>query len=361
MKRTFCLPLIFILLQSCSKTEPEAESKIYFPPIGSDTWESTSPASLGWNTEEIPALLDLLETNKTRAFILLKDGKIVMEEYFGNNLTGTLPFSKSTLWYWASAGKTLTSFTVGKAQEDGFLNITDKTSDYLGAGWSSLTPQQESLITIRHQLTMTTGLDDGVNDNHSFLPQDLIYKQDAGTRWAYHNGPYTLLEQVVANATSMDFDAYFKSVLRDKTGMDGTWIWTDNDHVYYSTARSMARFGLLILNNCKWGSEAIMTDSQYINQMISTSQNLNKSYGYLFWLNGKESFMIPESQLVFQGSVTPNGPDDMYSGIGKNGQYVSIVPSQKLVLIRMGEDPESVPVPFLFLDDIWKQLNLIIR
>lgn len=334
---------------------------MYFPPIGSGTWESTTPESLGWNTAEIPALLELLESNKTRAFILLKDGKIVFEEYFGNNLTGSLPFSVNTLWYWASAGKTLTAFTIGKAQEDGFLNISDKTSDYLGSGWSSLTPQQESLITIRHQLTMTTGLDDGVTDNHSFLPQDLIYKQDAGSRWAYHNGPYTLLESVVANASSMDFDTYFNSVLRDKTGMDGAWIWTDNDHVYYSTARSMARFGLLMLNNCKWESEAIMTNSQFVTEMISTSQDLNKSYGYLFWLNGKESFMIPGSQLVIQGSITPNGPDDMYSGIGKNGQYVSIVPSEKLVLVRMGEDPTSVPVPFLFLDDIWEKLNLIIR
>jgi hypothetical protein len=51
----------------------------------------------------------------------------------------------------------------------------------------------------------------------------------------------------------------------------------------------------------------------------------------------------------------------MFSGIGKNGQYVSIIPSKRMVLVRMGEDPTSVPVPFLFLDDIWKQLNLIIK
>jgi CubicO group peptidase (beta-lactamase class C family) len=361
MKRIFILVLMLILLQSCRKEVPVENSTMYFPPSGSDAWESVTPASLGWNTSEIPALLDLLETNKTRAFILLKDGKIVMEEYFGNNLAGTLPFDKNTFWYWASAGKTLTAFTVGKAMEDRFLDITDKTSDFLGEGWTSLTSEKESLITVRHQLTMTTGLDDGVTDNHSFLPQDLIYKRDAGTRWAYHNGPYTLLESVVTNATAMDFDAYFSSTLRNKIGMDGSWIWTGNDHVYYSTARSMARFGLLMLNNGKWADEAIMTNSVYFNEMINTSQNLNKSYGYLFWLNGKESFMLPESQLVIPGSVSPNGPPDMYSGIGKNGQYVSIIPSEKMVLIRMGEDPLSVPVPFLFLDDIWEQLNLIIK
>jgi hypothetical protein len=95
--------------------------------------------------------------------------------------------------------------------------------------------------------------------------------------------------------------------------------------------------------------------------MINVSQNLNKSYGYLFWLNGKESFMVPESQAVFPGSVSPAGPADMFSGIGKNGQYVSIIPSMKMVMIRMGEEPTSVDVPFLFLDDIWEKLNPIIK
>ena len=95
--------------------------------------------------------------------------------------------------------------------------------------------------------------------------------------------------------------------------------------------------------------------------MITPSQNINKSYGYLWWLNGKASFMIPESQVVFPGSITPNGPVDMYSGMGKNGQYVSIIPSKKIVLVRMGEDPSSVSVPFLFLDNIWAKLKLIIK
>jgi CubicO group peptidase (beta-lactamase class C family) len=349
------------LISACKKDNSAPVAQIYFPPVGADTWESVSASSLGWNTTELPALLDILKTNGTRAFIVLKDGKIVIEEYFGNNLAGTASFNKASSWYWASAGKTLTSFTVGKAQEEAYLKITDKTSDYLGSGWTSLTPQKESLITIRHQLTMTTGLDDGVADNHSFLPVDLIYKADAGTRWAYHNGPYTLLEKVVSNAVGQDFDIYFNSTLRDKIGMDGQWIWSSSDHVYYSTARSMARFGLLMLSKGKWGDLPVLSDNAYFTAMITPSQNMNNSYGYLWWLNGKASFMAPESQLVIPGSPTPNGPDDMYSGMGKNGQYVSIIPSKNLVLIRMGEDPSSVAVPFLFLDSIWGKLKLIIK
>jgi CubicO group peptidase (beta-lactamase class C family) len=361
MARSIILLTLISLISGCTKDNGTVDVPLYFPPSGSEIWETTSPSSLGWNTSEIPALLDLLKINGTRAFILLKDGRIVIEEYFGNNLAGTVLFNRNSNWYWASAGKTLTAFIVGKAQEDGFLKISDKSSTYLGTGWTSLSLQKESLITIRHQLTMTTGLDDGVADNHSFLAKDLVYKADAGTRWAYHNGPYTLLEKVVETAAGKGFDLYFNSVLRDRIGMDGSWIWTDNDHVFYSTARSMARFGLLMLNRGKWGNETVMNNSAYMNEMVTSSQNINKSYGYLWWLNGKESFMLPESQLLFTGSCTPNGPDDMFSGMGKNGQYVSVIPSKNMVLIRMGEDPSGVPVPFLFLDKIWEKLDLIIK
>lgn len=365
MKSNILAFILFFSISACKETEPapnpENSGVSYFPPINLVEWETTSPQSIGWNTDGIPDLLKLLEDNGTRAFLVLKDGKLVMEEYFGKNILGLSAFNRESVWYWASAGKTLTSFMVGKAQEDGFLKIQDKTSDYLGAGWTSLTSDQEAKITVRHQLTMTTGLDDGVVNSHGIDPVDLVFKADPGTRWAYHNGPYTLLEQVVAKATEQEFDDYFNAELRDKIGMDGFWQWVDNDHVYFSTARSMARFGLLILNKGTWNKTQILKDPIYFNEMVNTSQQLNKGYGYLWWLNGKESFMIPETQMVFKGSISPAGPPDMISGIGKNGQYVCIIPSKKMVLVRMGENPESVQVPFLFLDDIWEKLNTIIN
>ena len=106
---------------------------------------------------------------------MLKDGKIAIEKYFGT-------FTKDSLWYWASAGKTLTAFLVGQAQEDGLLSIGDSTSKYLGVGWPGLTPEQERKITIRHQLTMTTGLDDGLEDNHCTLDSCLQFLAEPGTR-----------------------------------------------------------------------------------------------------------------------------------------------------------------------------------
>ena len=68
---------------------------------------------------------------------------------------------------------------------------------------------------------MTSGLDDiRANDTSA---SSLVYKADAGTRWAYHNTPYTLLERAVENATGQDYNTYFNTVLQNKIGMTGYW------------------------------------------------------------------------------------------------------------------------------------------
>ena len=83
--------------------------------------------------------------------------------------------------------------------------------------------------------------------------------------------------------------------------MDGLFVYNGYGNIFSSTARSMARFGLLIQNHGNWNGNQIMTDTNYFNQMISTSQSLNNSYGYLWWLNGKSSYRLPVSQTVFFG------------------------------------------------------------
>ncbi len=251
-----------------------------------------------------------MELNSYNAFILLKDGKIVLEKYFET-------FSQDSIWYWASAGKTITSFLVGKAQEEGYLSINDTASKYLGQGWTSCTNAQESKITIRNQLTMTSGLDDGVPDDDCTADTCLKYLADAGTRWSYHNAPYTLLHGVLEDATNTTINNYTQTKLKNRIGMTGAWLPSGSNVVYYSKARSMARFGLLISNNSIWGTDTIMKDPIYKSQMINTSQQINKSYGYLWWLNGKSSYMLPTLQNIFPGSYAPEAPTDMYSALGK--------------------------------------------
>lgn len=326
---------------------------LYFPPLNNAApWDTASPASLGWCLNEIDTLYNYLQEQDTKGFIVLKDGKMVLEKYFGT-------FTKDSLWYWASAGKTITSFLVGQAQEEGYLSINDTSSKYLGAGWTNCTAAQESNITIRHQLTMTTGLDDGVPDNHCTIDSCLNYLAEPDTRWAYHNAPYTLLESILTNATGTSINAYTQSVLKAKTGMTGSWFFVGYDNVFFSKVRSMARFGLLIQNNCIWNTDTLLHDNTYVSQMTNTSQNLNESYGYLWWLNGKPTYMLPTLQFVFQGSYAPDAPADMFSGLGKNGQIVSISKSKGLVVVRMGNQVSGAEVTTELCNGIWKRLNAI--
>lgn len=353
---------LLIIFSACTKSDPVTPpvtpptTTLYFPPTSGTTWETTTPTSLGWNETELNNLYTYLQQKNTKAFIILKNGKIVAEKYFGT-------FTADSLWYWASAGKTMTGMLVGIAQKEGLLSINDKSSKFLGNGWTSLPVAKEDLITIKNQLTMTTGLDDNVQpDNDCTSPACLQYKADAGNRWAYHNAPYTLLDKVVEAASGKTYNAYFQEKIRDRIGMNGAWIKTGFNNVYYSNPRSMARFGLLMLNKGKWDQTSILSDSTYFNAQTNTSQNFNLSYGYLTWLNGKASHMLPTLQAVFPGFMTPNAPSDMYAALGKNDQKVYVVPSQQLVVIRMGDSAGNVQLAVSSFDnELWGYLKTIIK
>ncbi|MBM3172096.1 MAG: serine hydrolase [Bacteroidetes bacterium] len=117
---------------------------MYFPPQ-TGTWDTRNPADLGWCQENIDSLNAFLAANNSKGFLLLDKGKIALEWYYGN-------FTKDSLWYWASAGKTLTAMLVGIAQQEGYLALSDSSSQYLGTGWTSAPASKEGLITVRNQL-----------------------------------------------------------------------------------------------------------------------------------------------------------------------------------------------------------------
>lgn len=339
--------LLFLLLVNFQLVKSQS---LYFPPNMGSTWETMDPAELGWCEPNIQSLYSYLDQTNSKAFIVLKDGKIVLEKYFGT-------FTKDSLWVWNSAGKTLTAFTVGIAQNEGFLSIDDTTSQYLGTGWTSLNPDQEEKITIRHQLSMTTGLNETQFD--CLTPSCLSYVTDAGTRWAYHNSPYTLLDEVISNATGQTLNAFVTQKIKNPIGMNGLYVQIGNNNVFVSNARSMARFGLLLLADGNWNGTPILNDPTYFQEMTNSSQQINPSYGYLTWLNGKSSFMIPQVQFSFNGSILPNAPEDVFAAIGKNGQIINVQPSENLVFIRMGNADGNSLVSNQYNDTIWQKINLL--
>lgn len=347
--------IAFTLCFSCSSEDPTTETEptndaIYFPPINSNTWDTKSISDLNWNENELQPLLDFLEEKNTKSFIVLHNGKIVIEEYMNGH-------DNDNLWYWASAGKTLTTAISGIAQDQGLININHKVSDYLGAGWTSASLEKENLMTCKNLLSMNSGLDDSLGDNVS--KENLQYKADAGSRWAYHN-VYVKMQDVIAEASNMTWTNYFNTQLKDKIGMNGTWLQNGDFSVYWSNTRSMARFGLMIYAKGMWKNTEIVPET-FLNEATNTSQDINKSYGYLWWLNGKDSFHLPGSQAEFQGKLIPNAPNDMYAALGKNDQKIYVVPSKKLVIVRMGNSADNVNFALSSFDnDLWGKINDLI-
>ncbi len=342
--------MVLLLFFSLCYLGAPAQENIYFPPP-QGTWEKQGPEELGWCTDSLQALYNYLESNDTRAFLVLKDGRIVLEEYFYS-------FQPDSVWYWASAGKTLTAFLTGLAQEQGFLSVDDPTSEYLG-DWTMATREQQDSITIWHQLTMTTGLDDSVDDLNCTDKACLKYLAEPGTRWSYHNAPYALIGDLIEEATGLNYNRYTRNALLNPIGGTGAWLRLDYNRVFFSRPRTMARFGLLMLARGEWDSQVIMNDGQYFDQMITPSQDINPAYGYLWWLNGQKSIMVPGIQQAFNQALCPPAPDDMIAAMGKNSQLLNVVPSKGLVVVRMGESPSNAPVPYDLQDGIWEYLNQI--
>ena len=323
---------------------------LYFPPLAGGEWARLEPEELGWCSDKVDSLIQFAGERNSKAFIILKDGKIVVEEYFGT-------FAQDSLWYWASAGKSLMGAMIGLAQQDGYLSIEDPTSGYLGEGWTACPPDEEQRITIRHQISMSTGLDDSVEPPGSvvncFDPDCFQCIAEPGERWAYHNSAYRIVQDVMEEATGVNKNIYTRTRLGNRIGMDGFWF----NYIYYSRARDMARFGLFTLARGNWNGEAILSDTAYFNAMTHSSQQANPSYGYLWWLNGQSSYMLPGLQFSFGGSLIPEAPADLVAALGKDDQKIYVAPSLGLVVVRQGESAGGVaPAASSFDNQLWLRL-----
>jgi CubicO group peptidase (beta-lactamase class C family) len=337
--------ILFALMAKLGKSQ-----SLYFPPITGNTWDTISLQTLGWCPDKVDSLISYVGRTNAKAFIILKNGKIALEKYYGT-------FTVDSVHAWNSAGKSLTSMLTGIAQQKGLFTINDTVSTILGNGWTSCTNAQERQITIRNLITMTSGLNDaptGTCTNPDATPACLQYLTAPYTRWAYHTGAYRKMEDVIATAAGVTYTNFTNTSIGSAIGMNGLWV----NYVFYSKTRDAARFGLLALNKGVWNNDTILHDTAYFHAMTNTSQSFNLSYGYLWWLNGKSSYMSPGTQIVFNQMLIPNAPPDMFAALGKNDQKIYVVPSQNMVVVRMGNSSYGVAEALSpFDNELWGYID----
>jgi CubicO group peptidase (beta-lactamase class C family) len=332
---------------------------LYFPDDA--RWETVPAAAVGIDQEGLEKAIDFAMERKSSSIIVLHRGRILAERHtdvknptfrYRSMLHGKTK-SGQVIEDVASVQKSVTSILVGLAMEKQLLQLTDAVSKHLGVGWSNASAKQESAITVRHLVTMTSGLNDSLH-----------FAAPAGSTWKYNSTAYGKSLDVVSAAAKMSPNALTELWLTGPLGMqDSKWITrrsllkkTDatNSHGLTTSARDLARFGLMMLANGHWHQQSIVNNQDYLKQATSSSQLLNPAYGYLWWLNG-HSFALRGPRKV-AGPLIPDAPTDLYAALGALGRKCYVVPSRQLVVVRLGDDPETAGAP-KFDEELWRLLK----
>lgn len=322
----------------------------YWPSL--TKWDSVEPAAAGFDPHALDAALAAGMADRSTDILVLRSGRIVAERY----APGSDAERKQQI---ASAAKSMVSVLIGVCLDQGKIRSVDQSAADFIAPWRG-TPKAQ--ITIRHLLTMTSGLDDrglalrGVAGDQFAINSAAPQMAAPGARWAYQTAIFHLLYHVVAHAAGEPFEAFAARNLTGPLGMQHTdWVTNVGQGAsgpvtnYYTAAcsgRDLARFGLFALRGGRWAGKQVVSTS-YLKQATSPSQDLNPAYGFLWWENAKPGFGAAEAvrgsaELRFDGS-----PKDTFAALGAGGQVVLVVPSLDLVVVRQGQAPGPRMLPTL--------------
>jgi CubicO group peptidase (beta-lactamase class C family) len=281
----------------------------------------------------------------TKAVVIVHDGRIVAERY----APGYGPETPILGW---SMTKSVTNALIGILVREGKVSVTEPAPV---AAWSAPTDPHHS-ISIDNLLRMTSGLKFGQSLTQNwktafdptaqmvFATPDMAAVAERasvgpapGAMWRYSNGNTMLLSRIVRNAAGGDAASVLRfahTELFDKLGMTRPTLEFDAvgtplgaTHMW-APARDWARLGMLYLNYGVIGGVRILPAGwvDYSTRLTPGSEDLG--YGAGFWTNRGDQKAAPLQR--------PHMPRDSFMAQGSLGQYVIIIPSAQLVIVRMG-------------------------
>jgi CubicO group peptidase (beta-lactamase class C family) len=306
-------------------TAPRPLPALYFPASGTLAWSTARPSDAGFDSVALAAALDWAGTQASNGIVVLWRGRMVTERYW----SGWDATTRGPLF---SAGKTITSALVTQMIAEGRLTLDQSVSSILGAGWSRATAD-ESSITVRQLLSMSSGLDDSLKTVVA-----------PGTRFYYNNPAYYQLFAVLESVSGLAMPQLATNRLFRPIGMERALTLPNTDtgepgYIFAASARDFARFGLLLQAGGRWNGMTVFTDSAALSQARRWSSTDNLSYGWLWWLNGGASHRTPGPYLLptNAGPLIPSAPSDLVAAFGLNDKKLYLVPSLDLVVVRLGD------------------------
>ncbi|OGD28186.1 MAG: hypothetical protein A2028_03675 [Candidatus Aminicenantes bacterium RBG_19FT_COMBO_59_29] len=299
-------------------------------------------SSLNRVVEEAFAEPDPEVPRRTRAVIIVHDGRLIAERY-APGITREMP-----LIGW-SMTKSVTSALVGILVGEGKLTLQAPAPV---PEWQNPDDARRK-ITLEQLLWMSSGLDFSetyaekpVSDVQLMLftkPDMAAYavrmplEAEPGTKWRYSTGTTNIISRIIRGAfgDEREYFAFPRGALFNRVGMRSAVFETDASGTYncgsslFASARDWARLGLLYLNDGVWEGERIFPEGWVAYSTTPAPTAEHGDYGVQIWLNqgppGK-----PEARPF------PKLPQDLFYFEGYQGQFVGIIPSRRLVVVRLG-------------------------
>ena len=290
-----------------------------------------------YNKAQLPEFIKPINDKLgTVAYMVIKNDSIIFEEYWNGYSADSSSNSFSMAKSWIST-------LVGIAIKEGKIeSINQKACDFL----PEFCEGDNSKITIKHLLTMSSGLD-WDEDYHDPLGQTaeayfapnlkeqmmrLKAVETPGEIFKYHSSCSQLLAFIVESATGKSVNEYTSEKLWKPMGAKHPALWnTDTKRgdekafcCINSNARDFARLGKLYLNQGNWNGTQLL-DSNYVKEATSVANlldedgNKNVNYGYQFWIANRKGL-------------------DVYYTRGLWGQYVICIPEKDMIIVRLGRN-----------------------
>ena len=282
-----------------------------------------------YNKKKLPKIIaDDLTYSNTASFLVIKDGKLLHEQYWNgyNELSKTNSFSMA---------KAVTVMLFGKALEEGKItNIDAPFSEFYDEFKNKPFGKD---VTLKHLAQMESGLNWDENYKNPFLPNARAYygtslmkatfprpfKEKPGERFEYQSGSTQLLGFAVKKAVNQSLSSYLSEKFWIPLGMEQNATWSIDqsgmEKTYcciHSNARDFAKLGQLFLDDGKVGDEQIL-NLDFIEQMRTPTKKSDEIYGMGLWINN-------------------DNPIKHYYFLGLQGQYIIMIPEHKMVIVRTG-------------------------
>lgn len=350
------LAAAILFCPACSRNE-ESPYAYHSPPAFDDGIETASLESVGMQSAPLAEMMDLINAtaqHRIHDILVLKDGKLVFEEYFAGyafiwNSPGRdgawMEYGRDTDHFMASVSKSVTSVIAGIAAKDGLLpDLHTKVLDCFPE-YADILVAEKADISLYHLLTMTSGLAFDENTYPYGDPRnDISAMFDAvdpirfalskpltsapGERFFYNSGAVNVLAAIVARATGMRFIDFANARLFGPLHTaGGEWKAFASGDTFASGGlflrpRELAKIGLLFLGNGLWQGEPIISPdwiARSQTEHIATSGfNFAYSYGYLWWIRN----------FPVHGTA-----HKCFFAAGWGDQYMFIIPDLDMIIV----------------------------